>query len=255
MSNIRQPLYGEAAVQVRDQLATSTAEDIRQHADQQTPDAGREHTEHQGDDLGLSLAEVLAALPAVADHAMKTALPERYTPELAAEFAQTMAGILREQQQERPVTAAQRGPEWMAKWGCPGFCVERHGTSGAMECHSTAPVETTLKAAEVDCSGYSENGESLPWMTAQVIVNNDKAQAYGRETKVWLGYGVHLAELPPAEARRALDALRGFTVRLAAVVDFAEQVAADDFAGDPEIAAADREAEARRVRAITEGTR
>lgn len=231
---------------------------------------GRRSWVVRSDELGVALDEVrftaeqaaaptldqlIAALPEAADRAMKTALPERYTPELAAEFAQTMARLLREQQQERPLTAAQRGPEWMAKWGCPGFCVEEHGTSGAMEWHSTAPVETTLKAAEVDCSGYSENGESLPWMTAQVIVNNDKAQAYGRETKVWLGYGVHLAELPPDEARRALDALRGFTVRLAAVVDFAEQVAADDFAGDPEIAAADREAEGRRVRAITEGTR
>ncbi|OPG03047.1 hypothetical protein B1R27_29960 [Streptomyces sp. GKU 895] len=248
MSDIRQPLYGEAAVQVRDQLA----EDTRQHADQ-APATGREHTEHQGDDLGLSLTEVIAALPAAADRAMKKALPERYTPGLAAQFAQTMAGILREQQQERPLTAAQRGTAWMAKWGCPSFCTVEHGTPGALECHSTAPVETTLKASEVDCSGYSANGESLPWMTAQVIVNNDKAQAYGRQTKVWLGYGVHLADLPPAEARRALDALRAFTVRLAAVVDLADQVAAEDFAGDPEIARLDTEATDRRITRNIEG--
>jgi len=249
MSNIDQPLYGEAAVQVRDQLAES----IRQHADQ-APAAGREHTEHQGDDLGLSLAELIAALPAAADRAMKKALPERYTPELAAQFAQTMASMLREQQ-ERPLTAAQRGPAWIAKWGCPGFCVEEHGTPGALECHSTAPVETTLRASEIDSSGYSQNGERLPWMTAQVVVASDKAQAYGRETRVWLGYGVHLAEISPAEARRALDALRAFTVRLAAVVDFAEQVAADDFAGDAEIARLDREADHRRWEAIAETRR
>lgn len=185
--------------------------------------------------------------------AMPTALPDRYSPELAAQFAETMANSLRQQQEQHPLTAAQRGAEWMARWGCPGFCVEEHGKSGALECHSTAPVETTLRAAEVDCNGYSTGSDNLPWMTAQVVVNNDKAQAYGRVTKLWLGYGVHLAEISPAEARRALDAMRAFTVRLAAVVDLAEQTAADDFSGDLEIARRDTEATNRRVRAITEG--
>jgi hypothetical protein len=154
-----------------------------------------------------------------------------------------------------PLTAAQRGPEWAAKWGCPGFCVENHGTPGANECHSTSPAETSILAADMDCSGYSANGEGLPWLTAQTVVVNDKSQAYGRRTAVWLGYGVHLAELSPTEARAALDSLRAFTVRLAAVVDFAEQTAAEDFAGDPEIACLDSEATERRVRTVSEGRR
>lgn len=129
------------------------------------------------------------------------------------------------------VTAAQRGTDWMNRWGCPGFCVEDHSQPNSLDCHSTAPIETTLRAAEVDCSGYSDGAEALPWMTAQVVVNNDDVQTYGRETRVWLGYGVHLAEISPAQARRALDAMRAFTVRLAAVVDFADQVAAEDFPG------------------------
>lgn len=201
------------------------------------------------------LDELAAVLPGAVDQAMKTALPERHTPELAAELTETTTALLRqEQQDQRPLTAAQRGAQWMNKWGCPGFCVENHGQPGALECHSTAPVETQLRAADVDCSGYSANAEGLPWMTAQVIVNNDKAAAYGRETRVWLGYGVHLAELSPAKARQALDAMRAYVVRLSAVVDLADQVAADDFAGDPEIARLDREAEDRRIRAITEAS-
>ena len=60
-------------------------------------------------------------------------------------------------------------------------------------------------------------------------------------------------ELTPAQAREALDAMRDFLPRLEAVVAFAEQEAAGDFEGDPEIARLDREAEARRIRAITEG--
>lgn len=153
----------------------------------------------------------------------------------------------------RPLTAAQRGAEWMAKWGCPGFCTVEHGTPEALECHSTTPIETSLKATDVDCSGYAANGEALPWMTAQTVVVNDQAQAYGRRTSVWLGYGVHLAELSPAEARKALDSMRAFVTRLSAVVDFAEQTAAEDFAGNPEVARLDREADDRRVRAAAEG--
>lgn len=201
----------------------------------------------------VDLGELTAALPEAVDTAMRTALPDRYSPELAAQFAETMADSLRQQQEQRPLTAAQRGPEWLARWGCPGFCVENHGKPGALEFHSTAPIETSILAADMDCSGYSENGEGLPWMTAQVVVNNEKAQAYGRQTRVWIGYGVHLAEVSPARAREALDALRAFTVRLAAVVDLAEQVAADDFSGDPEIARLDAEATDRRVRVVTEG--
>lgn len=148
------------------------------------------------------------------------------------------------------LTAAQRGDEWMNRWGCPGFCVEAHGDPMASEAHSTAPVETPLRVSELDHSGYSSNGEDLPWLTAQVVVVNEKPQAYGRATQLWLGYGVHLAELTPAQARKALDELRAFTVRLAAVVDVAEQIAADDFAGDPEVARLDTEATDRRIAAV-----
>jgi hypothetical protein len=213
----------------------------------------REHGEASTSEAsGLNRDQLCAALPSAVDEAMRSALPGQYTPEIAAAIAEGMVALLR---QPRPLTAAQRGTEWMNKWGCPGWCVEEHGKPGAMEWHSTAPVETTLKAADVDSSGYSANGEQLPWMTAQTVVVNDQAQAYGRRTSVWLGYGVHLAEISPAEARMALDAMRAFTLRLAAVIDFAEQVAADDFAGDPEIARLDREADDRRASRVVEGER
>lgn len=228
-------------------IVTSTSAlpevEVRQRAEQAPADTTREPS--TSETFALNADQLYAELPSAVAEAMQTAVPEHYTPEVAAEIAAGMVALLRQPQEQRPLTAAQRGPEWMAHWGCPGFCVEEHGKSGAMECHSTAPVETSLRAAEVDCSGYSTGSDSLPWMTAQVIVNDYRAQAYGRRTQVWLGYGVHLAEISPAEARRALDAMRAFTVRLAAVVDLAEQVAADDFAGDAEIARLDREAEGR----------
>ncbi|MFJ3229795.1 hypothetical protein [Streptomyces sp. NPDC086787] len=220
------------------------------------PEPPREHPENTPARIaladGVTPADLIAALPDVCDQAMKAAMPERYTPELAAQFAAAMATFLRQEQEtSKPLSAAERGTEWMNRWGCPGFCVEEHGKPGAMECHSTAPVESSILAADLDCSGYSENGEGLPWMTAQVIVHNDKPAAYGRSTQVWIGYGVHLAEVSPAKAREALDAMRGFVSQLETVVMQAEQSATADFPGDPEVARLDREAEQRRVHGIT----
>lgn len=149
-----------------------------------------------------------------------------------------------------PLTAAQRGIEWMLHWGCAPWCINDHAAPNAHEWHDRLSVETELRDASVDSSGYSENGEGLPWLSAQVVVSNDKAQAYGRETRLWLGYGVHLGELSPAKAREALEAMRSFLPRLEAAVKDAEEIAADDFEGDPELARLDREAEARRMDAI-----
>ncbi|MGX1368408.1 hypothetical protein RKD19_003767 [Streptomyces canus] len=67
---------------------------------------------------------------------------------------------------------------------------------------------------------------------------------------MWLGYGLHLGELSPAEARETLEEMRGFVNQLEHVVKQAEQIARDDFEGDPEIARLDREAEARRIQAL-----
>ncbi|MEU0822273.1 hypothetical protein [Streptomyces mirabilis] len=59
-----------------------------------------------------------------------------------------------------------------------------------------------------------------------------------------------MGELNPAEARRTLEEMRGFVNRLEHVVKQAEEIARDDFEGDPEIARLDREAEDRRTQVI-----
>ncbi|MGJ5804924.1 DUF6907 domain-containing protein [Streptomyces europaeiscabiei] len=153
-----------------------------------------------------------------------------------------------------PLTAAQRGPEWMLRWGCLPWCVNDHAAPSAAEWHSAFPAQTKLRDAAIDSSGYSGNGNGLPWLSAQVVVSNDKPQAYGRSTQVWLGYGVHVGELSPAEAREALEEMRGFVNRLEYVVKQAEEIAQDDFEGDPEIARLDREAEKHRIQVIRSST-
>ncbi|MFG2938864.1 DUF6907 domain-containing protein [Streptomyces sp. NPDC048282] len=136
------------------------------------------------------------------------------------------------------------------RWGCPPWCVNDHAAPCASEWHSAFPAQTKLQDAAIDSSGYSGNGDGLPWLSAQVVVSNDKPQAYGRRTQVWLGYGLHVGELSPAEARGALEEMRGFVNRLEHVVKQAEEIARDDFEGDPEIARLDREAEGRRIQVI-----
>lgn len=164
-----------------------------------------------------------------------------------AEFNTQVAGFLNE---DGPLTAAQRGTDWMNRWGCIPQCVTDHTEPTAPEWHSTADVATELRDADLDTSGYSENGNDLPWLAARVTVANDKAHAYGRKTQVFLDYGVSIAEMDLAKAREALNAMRAFVAQLTLVVDQADRIGADDFEGDPEIARLDREAEDRRIKAI-----
>jgi hypothetical protein len=151
------------------------------------------------------------------------------------------------------LTASQRGTAWMLRWGCPPDCAIDHDAPGAPEWHVSHRIETALR--DIDSSLTPEERARWPWLAAQVVVICDRPQAYGRQTRVWLDFGTSTGELSPAEARQALAELRGFTAQLEAVVAAAEQTAGGDFAGDPEIARLDREAEDRRIMAITEGRR
>lgn len=212
-------------------------------------------TEQTADDeTTFDRDKLIAALPSAVHEAMRKTVPDEYTPEQADAFAAYMIAELTQpgQPANGPLTAAQRGTEWMLRFGCPPWCIENHGQPGALECHATTLAETKLRISDVDSSGYSESGAALPWLSAQVVVMNDRAQAYGRETRVWLSSGVHLSEISPAKAREALEAMRGFVSQLEAVVDDADRIAADDFAGDPEIARLDTEAANARVKRITE---
>ncbi|MCX4972178.1 hypothetical protein [Streptomyces sp. NBC_00620] len=106
--------------------------------------------------------------------------------------------------------------------------------------HRTTPIETALR--DIDCEAERRD---LPWLAAEVVVFDDKPQAYGRKTRVWLHNGSTTGELTPSQGREALVAMREFADRYEVLLDLADETAAGDFEGDPEIAAADRQAEAR----------
>ncbi|MGW3416493.1 hypothetical protein [Streptomyces phaeochromogenes] len=149
-----------------------------------------------------------------------------------------------------PLTAAQRGPQWMAKYSCPFDCINDHAAPFPPEWHAAARVETQMR--DVDVNYSARENDRVPFLGAQVVVTNDRAQAYGRRTSVWLDYGRSLGELTPEQARDALKAMRWFVERFEAVIDYAEKTSADDFDGDPEIARLDSEATDRRIRAVNE---
>ncbi|MFE2353087.1 hypothetical protein [Streptomyces parvulus] len=114
-----------------------------------------------------------------------------------------------------------------------------------MAAHRTSPIESEMR--DLDTTQHWGSGDGQPWLAAEIVVNDDKPQAYGRKTEVWLSYGVHTAELNPTKGRAALRAMREFADRYEALLDYADTLAADDHDGDPEIARLDREAEDRRI--------
>lgn len=114
----------------------------------------------------------------------------------------------------------------------------------------TTPTESALRDID-DCYTAAENA-TRPFLAAKAVVHDYRPQAYGRRTEVWLEYGVTTGTLTPAKARDVLAAMAGFCAQFEAVIELAEREALKDFEGDPEIEAADREAEARRIRAIAE---
>lgn len=141
-----------------------------------------------------------------------------------------------------------------ASTASPGLLTEAQRTltlDEGLGAHRTTAIETALR--DLDSDAAWGRTVSVPWLAAEIVVHDDKPQAYGRTTKLWLHYGIRTGELSPAQAREALDAMRGFLPRLEALVALAEETAAGDFVGDPEIARLDREADDRRIKAINEG--
>ncbi|WP_075662267.1 DUF6907 domain-containing protein [Streptomyces acidiscabies] len=201
---------------------------------------------HLGDPTGnLSILDAPGVMQAAARFEELAATLHQVYRQITADTAPAPSGLNRE---GYPLSADERGAEWMARYGCPDFCqIDHAGPEGEPGWHSTALVETEMRDIDVEDPG------DVPFLGARVVVHNDRPQAYGRHTKLWLHYGLSTAELTPARARDALTEMRGFCAELEAVVDSAEAIGADDFEGDPEVARLDQEAEDRRIRAVTEG--
>ncbi|MFI5859182.1 hypothetical protein [Streptomyces parvulus] len=174
----------------------------------------------------LDLSRAIEAMPDAVTLAMQTVFPEQYTPELAAQIAADTIATLR---RRALLTEAQTTLTF------------DHG----MPAHRTTPIESELR--DLDPTAHWGSGDGQPWLAAEIVVHDDKPQAYGRKTEVWLSYGVHTGELNLSQGREALKGMREFADRYEALLDYADTLAADDHDGDPEIARLDREAEDQRI--------
>ncbi|MFF7734602.1 DUF6907 domain-containing protein [Streptomyces sp. NPDC007984] len=90
--------------------------------------------------------------------------------------------------------------------------------------HISAPIESTVR--DIDCE---EHDADLPFLGAQVVVNDYQADEFGRVTTVWVHYGRRTGELNPAKARQVAQEMRAFAERLEALCDVADEYAADDY--------------------------
>ncbi|MFJ9217883.1 hypothetical protein ACIRJL_17225 [Streptomyces sp. NPDC102383] len=175
-------------------------------------------------------ALVPTAVAALAERAREH--PEPINPGFAAEFPD-VARVLAEQD-GRPL---------------PTFLTEAERTltpDDGLGAQRTTAIET--EAREIT----DGPAEDVPWLAAEIVVTDYRSQAYGRHTQLWLHNNRDTAELNVVQARAQVREARAFLDRFEALIDHAETVAAGDYDGDPEVAAADREAEDRRIKAITE---
>ncbi|QXE36946.1 hypothetical protein KQY30_24795 [Streptomyces sp. GMY02] len=134
------------------------------------------------------------------------------------------------------LTAAQRGPEWMAKHLCPDWCVIKHGAPYTSETHEgpevTAP--SPIPFADRDPG----DGESLV-LAARVIQLNQDPHIWGVKTQVWVDVDRQTLELDVEETDRLIERLEQFLPQLRAVRDHLVEASAGDFPED-EAAVAER---------------
>lgn len=120
--------------------------------------------------------------------------------------------------------------------------------------YRTAPVETEMR--NVDSVFSNAERAQTPLFAAEIVVADGKClpdeTVDGRFTQMWVSHGTSTGEMSPAEAREIVQTARDFADRLEALCDRADEIAADDYQLDPEASRLKREAEDRRIRAVTE---
>ncbi|MFB7289014.1 hypothetical protein [Actinacidiphila glaucinigra] len=124
------------------------------------------------------------------------------------------------------MTAAARGPEWTARYGCFAECILDHaGADGEPGWHQAAPVILT---APDGCAPVA------PVFISRVTQVSDDADAFGIQTRTWLDFEYPTTlelDLPQArqfvaDARQALD-------RFEAALAVQERISSADCPGDP----------------------
>lgn len=136
------------------------------------------------------------------------------------------------------LTAVQRGPEWMSRYGCTNWCVMDHAGDAGQPGWHQARTATVIAP--------KPGGEALPGEVPDVLLSacvtqqSQDAGAFGIETRLWFDYGIDTLEMTVEETDQLIDRLERFLPQLHAARDLLVKASAGDRPGD-------RQAKARRM--------
>lgn len=102
-------------------------------------------------------------------------------------------------------TAEQRGPEWMALYGCTPFCVMDHTAPQGNPGWHQGPTAELMAPAHFSSQLSSE--PLLPLLSARVNTTNQDAEIFGVRTSLWVDVADDTLELTVAETDQLIEAL------------------------------------------------
>lgn len=123
------------------------------------------------------------------------------------------------------LTAAQRGPGWMARYNCPAWCVLDHaGKDGEPGWHQGAGISMDPPPLQDDdCEG-----DVAPFLTARITQANESPELFGVETRLWLDINDVTHELDLRETDRFIERTEKFLPLLKAMRDRLADAMRDD---------------------------
>ncbi|MFI7895301.1 DUF6907 domain-containing protein [Streptomyces sp. CACIS-1.16CA] len=139
------------------------------------------------------------------------------------------------------LTAAERGPEWMATYSCTPWCAMDHNSPGnTFEWHQAAPA--IIPPLDV----LHDEGDGEPFLTAHVTTVNFEPDVFGIESELWIWSGGRSYELDEEQTDRLIADIESFLPHLRAARTLLAEARKGDRPCDPAARAkADAEREER----------
>lgn len=126
------------------------------------------------------------------------------------------------------LTAAERGPEWMATYGCTPWCAMDHSEPGdTADWHQAAPaIIPPIEDAHHD-------GDTEPFLAAHVTTSNAIPDVYGIHTELWIWTGGDSYELDEEQTDRLIANVEAFLPQLRAARALLAEARRSDRPCDP----------------------
>jgi hypothetical protein len=178
---------------------------VNEASDSQQADFGRSATAPSAAELGQAIAARTAAeLPSLAAKISASELADVMTQAI------TQTDIL-----PGPFAATDRGTEWMARYGCPAWCVMDHaGADGEPGWHQGHRAEAVAPTSF--CDAFPRD-DSAVVLAARVTQVNQDPEIFGIETRIWVDVDTETLELDVAQTDVFIARLEVFLPQLRAL--------------------------------------